>query len=146
MGAVDAILAVVRSAAALPVNNLDGVVPAMPPFLVTDATVRALNSSADKVAKSGGTPLAVAKDGQLLGIIHLKDIIKGGIKERFGALRDHPCGVRRLLSAAAEPQYHASYDAAERYSISHHFQRADHRRADPLVAARARRRSKHSAA
>ena len=85
-GAVDAILAFVRSAAALPVNNLDGVVPAMPPFLVTDATVRALNSSADKVAKSGGTPLAVAKDGQLLGIIHLKDIIKGGIKERFGAL------------------------------------------------------------
>ena len=46
-----------------------------------------MNASADTVAKSGGTPLAVAKDGRLLGIIHLKDIIKGGIRERFGALR-----------------------------------------------------------
>ena len=38
------------------------------------------------IAKSGGTPLAVAKDGKLLGVIHLKDIVKGGIRERFAEL------------------------------------------------------------
>ena len=36
-----------------------------------------------EIAKAGGTPLAVAKDGRLLGVIHLKDIVKGGIRERF---------------------------------------------------------------
>ena len=41
----------------------------------------------EKIAKAGGTPLAVAKDGKLLGLIHLKDIIKGGIRERFAELR-----------------------------------------------------------
>jgi potassium-transporting ATPase ATP-binding subunit len=89
-GAVDAILAFVRSPAALPVNS--GIAPATLPFLVTDAMVHDLKSSADKIAKSGGTPLAVAKDGQLLGIVHLKDIIKGGIRKRFGALRQ--MGIR----------------------------------------------------
>ena len=83
-GAVDAILAFVRSAAAVPEDNTNGGAPATLPFLLSDAAVHALNASADKVAKSGGTPLAVAKDGRLLGIIHLKDIVKGGIK---GAVR-----------------------------------------------------------
>lgn len=98
-GAVDAILAFVRSAAALPVNR--GIAPPTLPYLVTDAMVHDLNSSADKVAKSGGTPLAVAKDGQLLGIIHLKDIIKGGIKERFGALRQ--MGIRTVMITGDNP-------------------------------------------
>ena len=61
----------------------------------------ALNTSADKVAKSGGTPLAVAKDGRLLGIIHLKDIIKGGIRERFGALRQ--MGIRTVMITGDNP-------------------------------------------
>ena len=46
---------------------------------------RATQQIAERIAKSGGTPLAVAKDGRLLGVIHLKDIVKGGIKERFAA-------------------------------------------------------------
>ncbi|HEX3971314.1 MAG TPA: potassium-transporting ATPase subunit KdpB, partial [Stellaceae bacterium] len=41
----------------------------------------------ERIARSGGTPLAVAMDGRLLGIIHLKDIVKGGIRERFAELR-----------------------------------------------------------
>jgi K+-transporting ATPase ATPase B chain len=41
----------------------------------------------DEVARSGGTPLVVAADAHVLGVIHLKDIVKGGIKERFGELR-----------------------------------------------------------
>ena len=100
-GAVDAILAFVRSAAALPENNPNGGAPATLPFLVSDATVHALNASADKVAKSGGTPLAVAKDGRLLGIIHLKDIIKGGIRERFAALRH--MGIRTVMITGDNP-------------------------------------------
>ncbi|MGA7453137.1 MAG: potassium-transporting ATPase subunit KdpB, partial [Rhodoplanes sp.] len=44
---------------------------------------REIEAISDEIAKSGGTPLAVAKDGRLLGVIHLKDIIKGGIRERF---------------------------------------------------------------
>ena len=68
---------------------------------MSDVEVRALNASADKVAKSGGTPLAVAKDGQLLGIIHLKDIIKGGIRERFGELRQ--MGIRTVMITGDNP-------------------------------------------
>ncbi len=100
-GAVDAILTFVRSAAALPENNPNGGAPATLPFLVSDAQVQALNASSDKVAKSGGTPLAVAKDGRLLGIIHLKDIIKGGIRERFAALRH--MGIRTVMITGDNP-------------------------------------------
>src|SRR5205823_13914683 len=47
----------------------------------------ALNVISDRIAKTGGTPLAVARDKRLLGVIHLKDIVKGGIRERFSELR-----------------------------------------------------------
>jgi K+-transporting ATPase ATPase B chain len=49
----------------------------------------------DKIAKLGGTPLAVASDGKLLGVIHLKDIVKGGIRERFAELRK--MGIRTVM-------------------------------------------------
>ncbi len=55
----------------------------------SDETVRELQAIADEIAKAGGTPLAVARDGRLLGVIHLKDIVKGGIRERFAELRAH---------------------------------------------------------
>ena len=100
-GAVDAILAFVRSAAALPESNTSGGAAATLPSLVSDAQVQALNASSDKVAKSGGTPLAVAKDGRLLGIIHLKDIIKGGTRERFAALRH--MGIRTVMITGDNP-------------------------------------------
>jgi K+-transporting ATPase ATPase B chain len=99
-GAVDAILTFVRSAAAVPANNAGGIASATLP-LISDASVRALNMSADKVAKAGGTPLAVAKDGRLLGVIYLKDIIKGGIKERFHALRQ--MGIRTVMITGDNP-------------------------------------------
>jgi K+-transporting ATPase ATPase B chain len=97
-GAVDAILAYVRSVIDATVTDNPGV--AVRP-LVSDVAVRALTASADKVAKSGGTPLAVAKDGRLLGIIHLKDIIKGGIRERFGELRQ--MGIRTVMITGDNP-------------------------------------------
>ena len=55
----------------------------------------ALNQATDRIARGGGTPLAVAKDGRLLGAIELKDIVKPGIKERFAALRR--MGIRTVM-------------------------------------------------
>ena len=59
------------------------------------AAAAQLTAISDKIAKAGGTPLAVAKDGKLLGVIHLKDIVKGGIKERFAELRR--MGIRTVM-------------------------------------------------
>ncbi|UGX86008.1 potassium-transporting ATPase subunit KdpB [Phyllobacterium meliloti] len=58
-------------------------------------TVRELQAIADQIAKAGGTPLAVVRDGKLLGVIHLKDIVKGGIRERFAELRR--MGIRTVM-------------------------------------------------
>jgi K+-transporting ATPase ATPase B chain len=63
--------------------------------------VREVTTIADAIAKSGGTPLAVAKDGRLLGIIHLKDIVKGGIRERFAQLRR--MGIRTIMITGDNP-------------------------------------------
>ncbi|HEY1890781.1 MAG TPA: potassium-transporting ATPase subunit KdpB [Steroidobacteraceae bacterium] len=63
--------------------------------------LRDLNVIAERVAKTGGTPLAVAKNGRLLGIIHLKDIVKGGIKERFAELRR--MGIRTVMITGDNP-------------------------------------------
>ncbi|MBY5670931.1 potassium-transporting ATPase subunit KdpB [Rhizobium leguminosarum] len=63
--------------------------------------VRELQSIADEVAKSGGTPLAVARDGRLLGVIQLKDIVKGGIRERFIELRR--MGIRTVMITGDNP-------------------------------------------
>ena len=65
------------------------------------ADAAALTVISDKIAKAGGTPLAVGKDGKLLGVIHLKDIVKGGIRERFGALRE--MGIRTVMITGDNP-------------------------------------------
>jgi K+-transporting ATPase ATPase B chain len=54
-----------------------------------------LQTSVDTIARSGGTPLVVARNGQALGVIHLKDIVKGGIKERFAQLRK--MGIKTVM-------------------------------------------------
>jgi K+-transporting ATPase ATPase B chain len=54
-----------------------------------------LTAAAERIAKTGGTPLAVARDRKLLGVIHLKDIVKGGIRERFAELRT--MGIRTVM-------------------------------------------------
>src|SRR3990167_7168106 len=53
------------------------------------------------IAKSGGTPLLVAGDGQLLGAIHLKDVVKPGIRERFAELR--AMGIRTVMVTGDNP-------------------------------------------
>jgi K+-transporting ATPase ATPase B chain len=62
---------------------------------------RELDQTVERIAKSGGTPLAVAKDGKMLGVIHLKDVVKGGIKERFGELRK--MGIRTVMITGDNP-------------------------------------------
>lgn len=52
-------------------------------------------AAVDRIARTGGTPLAVARGNQLLGVIHLKDIVKPGIKERFNTLR--AMGIRTVM-------------------------------------------------
>jgi K+-transporting ATPase ATPase B chain len=47
----------------------------------------ALQAIVDRIARSGGTPLVVADGARPLGVVHLKDIVKGGIRERFASLR-----------------------------------------------------------
>ena len=61
----------------------------------------ALTVISDRIAKTGGTPLAVAKDKRLLGVIHLKDIVKGGIRERFSELRQ--MGIRTVMITGDNP-------------------------------------------
>ncbi len=60
-----------------------------------------LVQAVEKVAKTGGTPLVVAKDDRLLGVIHLKDIVKPGIRERFGTLRQ--MGIRTVMVTGDNP-------------------------------------------
>jgi K+-transporting ATPase ATPase B chain len=48
---------------------------------------KAMQATVDEVARRGSTPLLVSDDARVLGVIELKDIVKGGIKERFGELR-----------------------------------------------------------
>jgi K+-transporting ATPase ATPase B chain len=63
--------------------------------------VRELESIAAKIAGAGGTPLAVSKDGKLLGVIYLKDIVKGGIRDRFATLRR--MGIRTVMITGDNP-------------------------------------------
>lgn len=60
-----------------------------------------LEAITNKIGRAGGTPLAVARDGKLLGVIYLKDIIKGGIRERFAELRR--MGIRTVMITGDNP-------------------------------------------
>jgi len=70
---------------------------------------RELTAIAEGIAKSGGTPLAVVKDQRLLGVIHLKDIVKGGIRERFAELRQ--MGMRTVMITGDNPMTAAAIAA-----------------------------------
>ena len=65
------------------------------------AAATELRRITDEIARAGGTPLAVAKDGKLLGAIFLKDIVKAGIRERFGELR--AMGIRTVMITGDNP-------------------------------------------
>jgi K+-transporting ATPase ATPase B chain len=60
-----------------------------------------LRGYVEAIARNGGTPLLVAQDGTALGAIHLKDIVKGGIKERFAELRR--MGIKTIMITGDNP-------------------------------------------
>ncbi|MGU3537688.1 potassium-transporting ATPase subunit KdpB [Methylobacterium sp. A54F] len=66
-----------------------------------EAIAAELRAIADGIAREGGTPLAVAEDGRLLGVVHLKDVVKGGIRERFAELRR--MGIRTVMITGDNP-------------------------------------------
>jgi K+-transporting ATPase ATPase B chain len=60
-----------------------------------------VESAVERIARSGGTPLAVAEGDRLVGVIHLKDVVKPGVKERFADLRR--MGVRTVMITGDNP-------------------------------------------
>jgi K+-transporting ATPase ATPase B chain len=60
-----------------------------------------LRAVVERVARSGGTPLVVVQNGVALGVIHLKDVVKGGIRERFAHLRK--MGIRTVMITGDNP-------------------------------------------
>ena len=84
-GAVDAVVAHVRQST----GNPNMPVPSE------------LQRGVETIATSGGTPLAVARNDRILGLVHLKDIVKGGIKERFAELRR--MGIRTVMITGDNP-------------------------------------------
>jgi len=69
----------------------------------------ALTKAAEDIARKGGTPLVVAEDANALGVIELKDIVKGGIRERFAELRR--MGIRTIMITGDNPLTAASIAA-----------------------------------
>ncbi len=60
-----------------------------------------VRTAVQDIAKSGGTPLVVSRDDKVLGVIELKDIVKGGIKERFAELRQ--MGIKTVMITGDNP-------------------------------------------
>ncbi|MCI4454778.1 MAG: potassium-transporting ATPase subunit KdpB [Thermodesulfobacterium sp.] len=71
------------------VSSLGGTIP------------RDLNKKVEEVAKEGGTPLVVAKENKIYGVVYLKDIIKPGIKEKFSELRR--AGIKTVMITGDNP-------------------------------------------
>ena len=60
-----------------------------------------VKAQVERIAREGGTPLAVAENGRVLGVIHLKDIVKGGIRDRFAHLR--AMGIKTVMITGDNP-------------------------------------------
>ncbi len=101
-GAVDAVLSYVDGGVTQQGNT------ALAVKTETDVT-RDIRTIAEEIAKTGGTPLAVVRDGKLLGVVQLKDIVKGGIRERFAELRR--MGIRTVMITGDNPMTAAAIAA-----------------------------------
>jgi K+-transporting ATPase ATPase B chain len=67
----------------------------------TRSAPQAFTAAVERVARTGGTPLAVAEGARLLGVVHLKDVVKPGIKERFAELR--AMGIKTVMVTGDNP-------------------------------------------
>ena len=101
-GAVDSIIAFAEGGTTGPLwrNAAKEAHAALRAAPISDA-VRQTIALGERISREGGTPLAVAKDGRLLGVIHLKDIVKGGIRDRFAELRQ--MGIRTVMITGDNP-------------------------------------------
>ena len=103
-GAIDAVLDYLK-----PTKAVSAAAAASRKTSVSAELEREVNAIAETIAKAGGTPLAVAKDGKLLGVIQLKDIVKGGIRDRFAELRR--MGIRTIMITGDNPMTAAAIAA-----------------------------------
>src|SRR6185295_13149543 len=89
-----------------------GAADAIDEFVQTQGgdTITEVRRKVEEIARIGGTPLVVAENGRTLGVIHLKDIVKGGIKERFNELRR--MGIKTVM-ITGDNQLTAAAIAAE---------------------------------
>ena len=78
-----------------------GAVDAIAKLSVTGDIPLELQRHVERIANAGGTPLAVAEDGNVLGVIHLKDIVKQGMRERFEQLR--AMGIKTVMITGDNP-------------------------------------------
>jgi len=60
-----------------------------------------VQASVERVSHEGGTPLVVAENDRVLGVVHLKDVVKGGIKDRFSQLRE--MGIKTVMITGDNP-------------------------------------------
>jgi K+-transporting ATPase ATPase B chain len=80
-----------------------GAVDAITKYLNQHGTVlpKEIQAAVENIARSGGTPLVVAENRRALGVIHLKDIVKGGMRERFDQLR--AMGIKTVMITGDNP-------------------------------------------
>ena len=80
-----------------------GAVDAITKYLNQHGTVlpKDVQAAVETIARSGGTPLVVAENRRALGVIHLKDIVKGGMRERFDQLR--AMGIKTVMITGDNP-------------------------------------------
>jgi potassium-transporting ATPase ATP-binding subunit len=69
--------------------------------LAREAVAPEFRQAVDRISRSGGTPLAVSRNGQLLGVVHLKDIVKPDIRQRFAELR--AMGIKTVMVTGDNP-------------------------------------------
>ncbi len=108
-GAVDSVLALVNGAPEVGASKVGTQMDVMVASKTSPASTREIQAISEDISKSGGTPLAVVRDGRLLGVIHLKDIVKGGIRERFVELRR--MGIRTVMITGDNPMTAAAIAA-----------------------------------
>ena len=80
-----------------------GAVDAITKYLTQNGTMlpKEIQAAVETIARSGGTPLVVAENRRALGVIHLKDIVKGGMRERFDQLR--AMGIKTVMITGDNP-------------------------------------------
>jgi K+-transporting ATPase ATPase B chain len=80
-----------------------GAVDAITKYLTLHGTMlpKEIQAAVETIARSGGTPLVVAENRRALGVIHLKDIVKGGMRERFDQLR--AMGIKTVMITGDNP-------------------------------------------